>query len=140
MHEILPGKLWIRGRTDNVLPLDKLATIEALGIDTIVNLWSRADPDLEKSPAIYVHYPIPDGVRIEPDLARLAMELAKDLRDGAKILIQCHAGRNRSGLLAAMVVRLYLNCTSFEAMRRVREGRPRAIANEAFEKYMMTLR
>lgn len=137
VHEILDDQLFIRGQ---MLKMDrnvKRAELADLGVTRIVNLWSRADPDLLGIPGLtYEVYPIPDG-RLNPAQATvlrlMARSCAAEISRGGKVLIQCHAGRNRSALLAAMVVQELNGCSGELAIAHVRMRRPRAIAQPAFE-------
>ena len=55
------------------------------------------------------------------------------------VVIHCRAGRNRSGLLSALVVRELLRIDGARALAHVQQARPRAIANEAFADYLKEL-
>ena len=140
LNTILPDLLYVRGRSDLLPKEQKLATLREKDIWLIVNLWYKWDDDLLDEPGLaYFNVPIPDG-RLKPqriaELQRWADFIAERLRKGLPVLIQCHAGRNRSGLLAAMVVSRYKGITDSEALEYVRQMRPDAVDNAHFERYL----
>ena len=52
----------------------------------------------------------------------------------------CAQGRNRSGLVSALIAARVLGLTGTEAMAHVRERVPEAITNEAFAAWLDALR
>ena len=138
-HEILPGKLYQRGLTDE----HAIPDLERLGVVAVACMVKAPSPGvrewLETSGRNYYYLPIPDGKMTKPVLlGELAVELAANLKRGA-VVTHCRAGRNRSALVSALVVREYLGVTGLEAMRIVAEARPRALANEHFRQYLGAL-
>lgn len=148
LNTIIPERLYVRG---NALGLDRENKIRSLldaNISLVVNLWSRVDWDFtQRAESLpyhfqYVNYPIPDGVLPRVDkvaLLQTASKIDVHLRLGNSALVQCHAGRNRAGLLAALVVRLYCDISGTAAMEMVRIRRPRAIDNLDFEQWLGSL-
>lgn len=67
------------------------------------------------------------------------MELARYIEAGGRVLTMCNAGRNRSGLLSALIVRELTGLPGAAAMAVVREHRPNAIANPHFERFLEEL-
>jgi hypothetical protein len=85
--------------------------------------------------------PLPDGlVRDNGTTIWLARDTAiAMLNQGLMTIIHCMAGRNRSGLVGALVLQQLDNLTGPEALDRVRELRPRAVDNIHFEQFLMSL-
>lgn len=141
VYEILPGQLYQRGKLHNT-PIDKkLAGLCYYGITYSVALAPRLpDEDLQLSAGMYgyLHKPIPDG-RLVEDLLPISMQMAEEIRHGGKVLTMCNAGRNRSGLLSALIVRELTGLPGYAAMNVVRHHRPRAIANPHFEEFLRSL-
>ena len=113
---------------------------EAAGVGTVVGLAPRAEnPALRELAAAgaieYVHWPIPDG-KIHGPVANRLLLLAAALARRVGVAVHCRAGRNRSGLLVALIVRERLGLTGRDAMELVRERRPRALANEDFAAWL----
>ena len=59
--------------------------------------------------------------------------LASQIARGRKVLIHCHAGRDRTGMLMALHMSLVHKVPAEEAIRRVREVRPTAITAPGWE-------
>lgn len=113
---------------------------EASGVKTVVGLAPRAEnPALRELATAgmieYMHWPIPDG-KIHGPVANRLLLLAAALSRRAGVAVHCRAGRNRSGLLVALIVRERMGLTGHAAMALVRERRPRALANEDFAAWL----
>ena len=127
VYEILPGKLFQRGRP-------YLKQLEELRqFDLIVGL---AGPILDwlcqgKENTRYLHYPIADGKKI-PDLRIPYLMINEILKvEDAKVMIFCNAGRNRSSFLSAIVL-IGVGWSPADAIEHIRKIRPNALANEYF--------
>ena len=113
---------------------------ESTGVRTVVGLAPRAEnPALRELATAgtieYMHWPIPDG-KIHGPVANRLLLLAAALARRVGVAVHCRAGRNRSGLLAALIVRERLGLTGHDAMELVRERRPRALANDDFAAWL----
>jgi hypothetical protein len=140
VYEILPGQLFQLGKLHSTPLEKKLAGFEHYRIAHMVSLAPRTpDPDLYGS-TMYRHQPIPDG-KLAEDLLPLAAICADTIRDphAPGILTSCNAGRNRSGLLSALIVRELTGLPGAAAMEVVRYHRPNAIANPHFEAFLRSL-
>lgn len=145
LHEIVDGHLYQRGRTDELNRDVKLAVLEENDIDYVINLWSRRDADLVDVPGLtYVTYGIPDGTDLSATQLQLLDSLAKGAaahinRTGKAVLSQCHAGRNRSGFMSALIVRELMGCSGAAALAHVRARRPGAVDNALFAQILEQL-
>jgi hypothetical protein len=135
--ELVAGHLWQGG-----CPVD-FGWVRATGIDMVVDL---ADPDAippatEVDGIGYLKCPLVDGDSVpDPVLTQRLAELVAGLvRDGRMVLVHCTFGRNRSGLVAALVVRELLGLSGAEALRYVRERRDRAVNNQTFAAWLGSL-
>ena len=138
VYEILSGKLYQRGRFDKWPKERKLLELGELGITIVANMIRIPDEDISGPDGVeYYMLPIADGKIKDPDmLNRLADRLLQRILEGQKVLIHCNAGRNRSGLVSALIVRGYYNISGQKALNYVRRKRPQAIANPHFEAYL----
>lgn len=135
IYEIMPS-LYQRGEFVK-LP-DRISNIKELGIDIVINLVNVHDLALRQHLFWYAHYPIGDGKSIDSQLLyELATYAAYYIQGGHKVLTHCHAGRNRSGFVNALIVMQLLDISGKKAMKVVRDARPNAIANPYFE-YLLT--
>ena len=148
VYDIYEGVVLQRGRMHNRSMAAKINFLDHYNISTIVSLApKKIDPDYQELASAgelnYIHYPIPDGLLKDPTIAwmeQIAVELAKGIKDtGMAVLAHCNAGRNRSGLLNALIIRELSGCSGVEAMDIVRKERPNAIANDHFENYLTSL-
>ncbi len=83
--------------------------------------------------------PLDDARLTEAEASRAhsaSVALARMHREGKRILVTCAQGRNRSGLVAALTMRLLLGCTGSHAASIVRMVRPRALTNHWFRDYL----
>lgn len=75
-----------------------------------------------------------------PRLRELSKHLARKIKRGRSIATFCFEGRNRSGLLSALIVRRLTGVTGAEAARIVRDRRRAdALTNPVFMDYLMRL-
>lgn len=135
--ELVEGRLWHGG-----CPVD-FRWVRASGIDVVLDL---ADPDAyppatEIEGLTYLKCPLADGDELpEPGLTLgLAALVGGLVGDGHRALVHCTFGRNRSGLVAALVVRELLGLSGADALRYVQERRERAVNNEAFATWLSSL-
>lgn len=140
VYEILPGQLFQRGKLHGLSQEKKQAGLEHYGITRAVALApSKPDPDLGEW-CEYLHLPMPDGVFRNTAFLSGAVTLSLlAIREGGTVLTMCNAGRNRSGLLSALIVRELAGIPGSAAMEVVRHHRPNAIANPHFEKFLQGL-
>ena len=133
--EILPG-LWQSG-----LPGDWSVLRDH--VDAVVDVSDAGSGPSEEDLGglTYVKAPLQDGDDL-PDLLVLdhLTGLVADLvRDGRRVLVHCTFGKNRSGLLMALVVRELLGCDGRTALERVRSVRHRAVNNDRFARWVSEL-
>jgi hypothetical protein len=144
LHEILDGHLYQRGRADHLDKDVKLTVLEEHDIDYIVNLW-KPDPDFIDVPGLtYINYPIPDGDTLSNIKLQMLCLLAEGAathinRTGNAVLVQCHAGRNRSGLVSALIVAAISGIPACKALDHVRSRRPGAVDNPFFEAFLRSI-
>jgi protein-tyrosine phosphatase len=72
-------------------------------------------------------------------LDALADFVAREIREGHRVLTHCHRGKSRSGLLNAIVVMKLMAVDGAEAIKIVRAGRPEALGNRSFVAYLESL-
>jgi protein-tyrosine phosphatase len=133
--EVLPG-LWQSG-----LPEDWAALRDR--VDAVVDVADAGTgpSEDELGGLTYVKAPLQDGEEL-PDpvvLDHLTGLVADLVRDGRRVLVHCTFGKNRSGLLMALVVRELLGCDGRTALQRVRAVRHRAVNNERFARWVSEL-
>jgi protein-tyrosine phosphatase len=135
--ELIPGKVWHGG-----CPVD-FAWVRDTGIDVVLDL-ADADaypPAAEVERLTYLKCPLVDDVEVpDPSVTlRLASLVAGMVGDGHRALVHCTFGRNRSGLVATLIVRELLNLSGAAALDFVRERRNGVVNNVAFEKWLASL-
>ncbi|MEV4612694.1 protein phosphatase [Kitasatospora sp. NPDC049258] len=106
--------------------------------DLVVSLFTR--PGHGPAPGVEHHVAeLPDAPLCSRELARvceLAELAARAVRDGRTVLVRCHAGYNRSGLVVAQTLRL-LGLDTAAAVESIRRHRsPWALNNTVFEQYL----
>lgn len=142
-YEIIPG-LWVSGMPGASWPLLEWE------VSLIVSLsdhlppqagrrfqWGTNGEALGEGKIIYLHWPIEDGDLPEDEMASILVEtIMAALRKKKKVLLHCYEGRNRSGLLAALVVRKMLNLSGKEALDFIRQKKPGMLYNRKFAEYL----
>ena len=132
---MLPG-LWWSG-----LPDDWEALRDQ--VDAVIDLADPGPgPSAEDLGEItYVKAPLEDGETLpEQVLLDHLVGLVVDLvRQGRTVLVHCTFGKNRSGLVMALVVREVLGCDGPTALARVRAVRDNAVNNDAFSEWVSAL-
>lgn len=139
LNTIIDGKLYQRGKFIHLEYGDVMSTLDEYGVDIVVCLAGEPDPDMCEL-YMYVYNPVSDGKHVPDDYLLLADILAVLIEAGHSVLTHCNAGRNRSGLLNALIVRRLYDIRGAEALAIVRKGRPRSCgSNPHFEEYLAQL-
>lgn len=131
MWEILPGQLYQSGCPDRDLS------------DFDIEVDMAGCPG--RGAANQIRNAIPDGELPNPqidlnELEALVSNLCDALLDGRKVLVHCGAGINRSGLVAAMVMRRLFGLSGVDATAYIRARRgPEALSNPWFASYLASL-
>jgi len=135
--ELVPGRLWHGG-----CPVD-FDWARATGIDVVLDVADAdAHPPADAIDGLtYVKCPLVDGGSIpDPTLTLgLAALVARLVDDGHRALVHCTFGRNRSGLMATLVVRELLGLSGADALAHVRARRRKVANNAAFEEWLESL-
>lgn len=137
-YEIIPGRLYQRGRFFEKPLSEKLAVLRSHKIGTVVCLAERCyDEELQmKLGPGYIYWPIADGKK-KPALGALIENLALSYRSGDSILVSCNGGRNRSSLVSALLLRRLLGIRGADAAAWVKARRPGAFgSNPYFEQFL----
>ncbi len=120
-------------------------TVAASGFDMIVLCAEELQPDkvpCNFSGCVVVCAPLDDTD--EPDKVPGIVEAAANaanvvvdaLGRGQRVLVTCAKGRNRSGLVVALVLVAHLRISGREARERVQTLRPNALTNGAFAAFL----
>jgi len=140
IFEILDGRLYQSGAPKEAAQWD---SIHARGIDVVVDLVGTLDPGVPTEPnsILYIFWPIED-IDVLPALGilnTLVDTVVRLIRLGHKVLVHCHMGKNRSGLLNALVAMKILGISGADAVELVRGRRPDALGNAVFTAYLRSL-
>lgn len=68
-----------------------------------------------------------------------ARRLVPYLSRGEMVLSTCYAGRNRSGLVSALALHLWLGCSGAQAIQTIQATRPRSLGNPGFRLVLQRL-
>jgi protein-tyrosine phosphatase len=104
--------------------------------------WQRPSADFQGIGVI--HAPLDDNFEyVSRDEAELAVLAARTVRAmmarGGRVLVTCAMGRNRSGLVTALVIARVLRCSGDEAIRFVQSRRAHALSNPVFRELIRRL-
>ena len=129
--------LYISGKFQDKTELE----FTGIRFDVVVNLWNRPDNLilLPVGKRMYIHWPMRDGqvkeqVNFLLPLANMLIEL---LLQGKQVLIHCQGGRNRSALLAAVIMKIHYKDQETDWVEYTRKIRgSSAFNNEEFVKFL----
>jgi protein-tyrosine phosphatase len=128
------GRIAMMRRPDGDDQLDReLAGLRALGVDTLVSaltdqdrarLGLMAEPDRAAAHGLsYRSFPIKDfRVPNRDALISLGQELSREVRDGRFVVVHCHGGVGRSGLIVGATL-VALGATPDAAMTAMATAR-----------------
>lgn len=112
------------------------------GFDVVVLAAREYQPEAIRFVGVRViHAPMNDCPDVPVVQARrVAAEVARLWKRGARILVTCQAGLNRSGLITALAWRYITGRSGREAVRAVKRGRgDEALFNNYFRAYLEQL-
>jgi hypothetical protein len=106
VHTIIPG-LYQRGEFSKMTRSAKVSALEMLGVKVVISCYGSYDKEIPAVDGVTYHYvPFRDGRVIPvPMLEAPVADAVSALRRKEGVLVHCHAGRNRAGLVAALIVR-----------------------------------
>lgn len=132
INEIIPGKLYQRGKLFTWQYPYKKERLEELGIDVIVNFWPKLDCNLEEWWVLQLSTNRSIDM-LNSDIDIMAETVAMLIEDGKTVLVLCEAGKTRSVFFTVLVVS-YLNGIDLtEALEIVEE----AVPNHRLKKFML---
>lgn len=140
IFEILDGRLYQSGAPQEAAEWEP---IHARGIDVVVDLFGTLDPGVPTAfnSILYIFWPIEDAAAL-PALGvmhTVVDAVVRLIRLGHKVLVHCHMGKSRSGLINAQVAMQLLGLSGTEAVALVRRRRPGALGNAVFAAYLESL-
>jgi hypothetical protein len=144
VYDFGEGIIFQRGKFNHLSYEEKISVLSQYNISIVMGMSGKEDTDLVKIPGLmYVYCPIADGkLHKEPisTMFHLAYKAAEAIYyQKATVLSYCYDGRNRSGLMNALILRDLYGLSGKDAMEMVREHRPRAINNLHFEEFLSGL-
>ena len=128
----------------------KVKELYDAGIRTIVSL-DQDDVDhqaIVEAGIEHVSFTLPDSIPPTDDDARLwqdvlpvALNLIKKRMAQAQgaIMVHCHAGKDRTGMLLGSFLTLVEELEPHEAFKRLRAVRPVALSSEGYEEFFLKL-
>jgi len=140
IFEILDNRLYQSGAPENEA---EWGSIRARGIDVVVDLFGTLDPGVptKSNSILYIFWPIED-IDVLPALGvlhTLVDTVVRLIQLGHKVLVHCHMGKSRSGLLNALVAMKILGISGSDAVDLIRARRPGALGNAVFTAYLVSL-
>lgn len=142
IYTILGGRLYQSGRPRDTKKQTRLALLQQRGIDVCLALWGNKDIELSKQMFLYRLVNLPDG-KIPEEMGMLCLALVSEMAglilQNHRVLVYCYGGRNRSGLISALIVRELKGFTGREALEWVRSCRPHSVVNKHFEQFLLGL-
>ena len=140
IFEIVKDKLYQSGAPEDV---GEWQPVQALKIDVVLDLFGTLDPGVPTAPnsILYIFWPIEDHPQL-PDVQVMTIlvdTIVRLIGAGHKVLVHCHKGKSRSGMINALVAMQLLGISGADAVDLVRRQRPGALGNQAFATYVQGL-
>jgi protein-tyrosine phosphatase len=115
--------------------------VQPHGIDVVIDVDGGLDTCIPtiSNHCLYVYFPFDDDDQLLPSPSKLraiAQLGASLIQDGHRVLAHCAMGYNRSGLVAALILKS-MGMEGYAAVTRVRERRPGALFNDRFAEYVI---
>lgn len=117
MRPIIESQLYQRGQFLTWTAESKRKMIQTHGITTVVNLWTKVDPDLSamQEGFLYINW-LTSPHKVPHDADYVIDLIVARMSDSGAVLIHCEAGRGRSVWLATRVVAAYKGWTRKHAL------------------------
>lgn len=138
-HEVYPG-LWQGSR-----PVEGSA-LANLGFRGVVLCAMEHQPTASRFPGLHVvHAPNDDDFSRLPTREELATAIkaartvASLVSQRKKVLVTCHAGRNRSGLVSALAIHFLTGKEGLWCVKQITAVRPGALRNPGFQQVLANL-
>ena len=123
----------------------KGSSLKLAGFDALVLCAGEYQPRAEAFPGLKVHHAPLDDHRYplsEQEWLRIieAAEFAMtSVHLGRRVLVTCHMGWNRSGIVNGVAVMMLTGCKSHEAVRQIRRKRRKGLSNSSFAEQLSVL-
>jgi protein-tyrosine phosphatase len=122
--------------------------VSNLGFDVLVLCAEEYQPSAERFPGVeeVIHMPTSDYDYIPPTKAHIALvwetarKVVRYLENDKAVLVTCMAGLNRSGLVSAISLHLWLGISGDNACTQVQNARVDALFNERFDHYVRSVK
>lgn len=119
-HEIVPG-LWMGSKPTPG------ASLRSRGFDILVLCAVEHQPSAEWFPGVEIARIHLDDAELPGahalQASALGGQLAREIKRGARVLVTCRQGRNRSGLVTALALTHLTGCSGIDAVLRVQRKR-----------------
>lgn len=137
VYEIIPEQLYQSAKTHDLTIVERTNLVETYKLSTVVNLWHTYDDAMAALTKTYIHFYFPDGKNVPWDeLNKMARNLTRRIQAGESVLVHCWGGRNRSGLLNAMILMKLYGYDGNTAYEYIRIMRPKSLVNETFANWL----
>lgn len=119
--------------------------LRKLGFQALILCEAEWQPSAPRFPGIVVlHCPLHD--ELEPlsfedrvQISDVAHEATMLIKRGSRVLVACHMGINRSGIVSAAMLMNRYGLSGREAIAMVQRGRPGALQNPFFRQALETI-
>lgn len=140
VFEIVPRKLYLSGTWQKFSDGRAMDELHVRRITNVVNLGKSDDRWLVR-PVVYEYHKVPDSKLSVPieEVSVIAARMVNVINSGGCVLSMCYGGRNRSALLAGMILHRLGDKSGADILEHILSVRPAALINEGYRRYLASL-
>lgn len=106
--------------------------------ETVITVCKKMLPMEIAEITTNIYLPLTDGKQLPIGLDSVVDLTVESCSAGAKTLVHCYLGRNRSFLVTTLAYARLMNMPIPKAFSIVKEINPRALTNRVFEEYLVS--
>lgn len=141
IFQLVPNKLFLSGTWQKFDEGRARMELDSRRITHVINL-GKSDPRwLERPHVMYEYHHVPDSKLSVPSeyVGKIADRMVEVIHGGGCVLSMCYGGRNRSALLAGLIMHRLDWRYGSDIVDHILKVRPAALINEGYRQHLLSL-